>query len=279
MMPWCPKCRCEYEDGVMRCADCDVELVTREEDIVDWQLLVKAKRQEDVDEVIEYLEYSGMEKVMYEAMEDEETEESLIAIYVIAKDMEKARKYLQGYMINKAAEKQEAEAELEEEEEDEPINEYETENFQDDTLVKDLKSSMYTFGIVGVALLVVSVLTFMEIITISFSDRYLFSGLMFVIAIAFIGIAINSGKRISSEAAHMTNRDRSISDMLTWFEDKYDIKSYLVKADWYEDGMDEGAIYYKMMDQLKDNLAKQFPDKDQKIVNSAAEIIFEKMMS
>ncbi len=43
--------------------------------------------------------------------------------------------------------------------------------------------------------------------------------------------------------------------------------------------MDEGAIYYKMMDQLKDNLAKQFPDKDQKIVNSAAEIIFEKMMS
>ncbi len=136
----------------------------------------------------------------------------------------KARKYLQGYMINKAAEKQEAEAELEEEEEDEPINEYETENFQDDTLVKDLKSSTYTFGIVGVALLVVSVLTFMEIITISFSDRYLFSGLMFVIAIAFIGIAINSGKRISSEAAHMTNRDRSISDMLIWFEDKYDIK-------------------------------------------------------
>ncbi len=91
-MPWCPKCRCEYEDGVMRCADCDVELVTHEEDIVDWQLLVKAKRQEDVDEVMEYLKYSGMEKVMYEAMEDEETEESLIAIYVIANDMEKSTK-------------------------------------------------------------------------------------------------------------------------------------------------------------------------------------------
>ncbi|QUI24347.1 hypothetical protein HZI73_19505 [Vallitalea pronyensis] len=277
-MPWCPKCSCEYEDGVLRCADCDVDLVSREEDIVDWQLLVKAKRQEDADEVMDYLKYSGMEKVNHEVVEDEEMEESMIAIYVSAKDMEKARKCLKGYMMSKAVEKQEAEAEQEDDEE-EIVNAYETENFQDDTLVKDLKSSTYTFGIVGVALLIASVLTFTEVITISFSDRYLFSGLMLVIALSFIGVAIHSGKRISSETAHMTNRDQSISDMLSWFETNHDPQSYLTASAWYQEGMDEGAIYYKMMDQLKEEMSKQFPDKEQKIVNSAAEIIFEKMMN
>ena len=26
-MPWCPKCKCEYREGITECADCKVALV------------------------------------------------------------------------------------------------------------------------------------------------------------------------------------------------------------------------------------------------------------
>ena len=26
-MPWCPKCKCEYKDGITECADCKIPLV------------------------------------------------------------------------------------------------------------------------------------------------------------------------------------------------------------------------------------------------------------
>lgn len=278
MMPWCPKCKCEYEEGVMRCADCDVELVDSVEEIVDWRILVKVKEQKDVDEIIEYLHYSGIEEIQQDKMADEEGE-AFIALSVLSQDQKKARQCLHGYMLTKIEEKKEAETEEDEDEEVELINEYETEDFGDDTMVKDLKSSVYTFGLVGAGLVVVSILSFTEVVKISFSDKYLFSGLMLVIGIAFIGIAINSKKRVGKEEAHMSNRDQTISNMLTWFEESYDLDSYLIEAEWYDKDMDEGEIYYKMMDQLKRVIAKAFPDVEQKMVNSAAEIIFEKMMN
>lgn len=275
-MPWCPKCKCEYEEDVQLCADCKVELVEKLEDFVLWKVLVKARKEEDAREVVEYLEYSGIEKIKYEVIQNEE-EESLFAISASEKEVDIAMKYLKGYMMNKAIENQDEEED--EEEEEDIVNEYETEEYNDDTLVKDLKSSAYTFGFVGVGMLVVSVLVFLEIITIGFTNRYLFSGLMFVMSIAFIIIAINSATRINKEAENITNRDSSINKIVEWFGSNYELEHFANKFDLDIDGLDEGAIYYMVMDKLKEVISKEFVDMDMKIVNSAAEIIYEKIMS
>lgn len=34
-MPWCPKCREEYIDGIMLCSECEVELVDKLEEVVE----------------------------------------------------------------------------------------------------------------------------------------------------------------------------------------------------------------------------------------------------
>lgn len=52
-MPWCPKCKCEYKEGITECADCKVPLVD----------------EFTVDEPVEEAIYQ------YEAVSEEETEE------------------------------------------------------------------------------------------------------------------------------------------------------------------------------------------------------------
>ena len=52
-MPWCPKCKCEYKEGITECADCKVPLVD----------------EFPVDEPVEEAIYQ------YEAVSEEETEE------------------------------------------------------------------------------------------------------------------------------------------------------------------------------------------------------------
>ncbi len=39
-MPWCPNCRVEYREGYKTCSDCNIELVTESEPIVENSGLV-----------------------------------------------------------------------------------------------------------------------------------------------------------------------------------------------------------------------------------------------
>ncbi|GMQ55631.1 hypothetical protein AN1V17_00230 [Vallitalea sediminicola] len=277
-MPWCPKCKCEYEEGVKLCADCKIELVDSLEDIIEWKPLIKTTEEDQANQVKEYLEYSGIKNVKYEKVEDEEVEEEnqyYYAIFVTEKELDESIKFLKGYMISKSQE--EREQEDEDEEEEEITNEYETENYNDDTALKDLKSSVYTFGVIGMALVVVSILSFLEILVINFSNKYLFSGLLLAIGIAFIIVAISSAKRINNESSKITNRDSDINKILEWFGNNYNINDFADKYQLNLEDLDEGAIYYMVMDKLKSIIGNRFVEMDKKIVNTASEIIYEKM--
>ena len=61
-MPWCPKCKYEYVDGITKCADCGSDLVENlpeemEEPVSDFSLFVP----EEVKEALENAE-NGEEK-------------------------------------------------------------------------------------------------------------------------------------------------------------------------------------------------------------------------
>ncbi|GKX31304.1 hypothetical protein SH1V18_37840 [Vallitalea longa] len=274
-MPWCPKCKCEYEEGVKLCADCKVELVDSLDDIVEWRTLIKANKEEQAVELKEYLEYSGVQEVKYEKIEDEEEENGYyFSILVTDKEIDESIKYLKGYMLTKAKDKKDEDLE---DDEEEVTNEYETEDYKDDTKLKDLKSSVYSFGIIGAVLLVGGILAMTEVITISFSNKYLFSGIILAVGIAFIIIAINSATRVGKETKTITHRDSSIDRIIEWFGDNYSLDDFAKKHDMNLQDMDEGDIYYIVMDKLKEIISAQFVEMDKKLVNTAAEIIFEKM--
>jgi hypothetical protein len=270
VMPWCPKCKSEYEEGVLICADCKVDLVNNLSDIENWQVIINAKEVKDAIEVVDYLKYAGIEKVKYE--EVRENEEHFFTIAVASKEVDRALKFLKGYMYNKAEENQQ-----DTEEEEEIENEYESENYKDDTTLNDLKSSIYSFGFVGIAAIIISVLSFIEVLHISFSNKYLFSGLLMVIGITFIIIAINSAKRINKEKQKISDRDNQIDNILKWFGNNYDYNYFQEKYGINLDQYDEGATYYIVVDKLKEEISKEFVDVDIKIINTVAELIYEKM--
>ena len=75
-MPWCPKCKNEYREGIKVCADCGTEL------IIDWKevkmspvlLLDKADATE---RLIEFMKYEGISQVEATDLEDGSTQISV----------------------------------------------------------------------------------------------------------------------------------------------------------------------------------------------------------
>ena len=96
---WCPKCKIEYREGITVCADCGTELV---EELVNLVDICEIKGEEPANEMIEFLQYSGIKKVRKEWMEETES----FRLMVDMKDVQKAEKIVHGYLLGKAEEKQ-----------------------------------------------------------------------------------------------------------------------------------------------------------------------------
>ena len=69
-MPWCPKCKNEYRDGVTVCADCGCELVDSLEEVERVKLYFG--EEEQLNAMKEFLEYNGIEGIALRFDEDEE---------------------------------------------------------------------------------------------------------------------------------------------------------------------------------------------------------------
>jgi hypothetical protein len=62
-MPWCPKCKTEYQEGYTQCKDCKVELVEELEDLEEAMEFVPFYQAEDektADKLASFFEYSGI---------------------------------------------------------------------------------------------------------------------------------------------------------------------------------------------------------------------------
>ena len=94
-MPWCPKCKNEYREGITVCADCGTPLV---DDIVE-EIVKKEVFSTPVEELAErfkaFLEYSNIQSGSYEYIEEKES----FVFYVGEKDLKQAKKLFKGFAI------------------------------------------------------------------------------------------------------------------------------------------------------------------------------------
>lgn len=72
-MPFCPKCKNEYEAGVITCADCGAELV-EELAYIDMKLIYSFKSERVLNRFLEYLDYSKIETLTNENPDNGEFE-------------------------------------------------------------------------------------------------------------------------------------------------------------------------------------------------------------
>ena len=71
---WCPKCKTEYRDGITECADCGAKLVERDE-LSDNVNVCEINDEASADEILEYLQYSGVKTAAKEEDSENQSEQ------------------------------------------------------------------------------------------------------------------------------------------------------------------------------------------------------------
>lgn len=94
-MPWCPKCKTEYREGITVCADCKTELVAEYkeallQDATEMLVKVDAEHQMFVKKLHDFLEYSKIPSVILK-------EGDMISVYVSSENYYQAKKCFKAF--------------------------------------------------------------------------------------------------------------------------------------------------------------------------------------
>lgn len=75
-MPWCPKCKTEYYEGVKVCSECGSELVASLDDVPEMKQLVEGEK-EQMERLFQFLQYNKIQSATIDYQE--ETEDYLVS--------------------------------------------------------------------------------------------------------------------------------------------------------------------------------------------------------
>ena len=290
-MPWCPKCRNEYREGITVCAECKVELVERLEDIPKQAFIFGAK--EKMERLQGFLAY---EKIETELQYNET--ENTYQLCAADEDMKAAVKATQVFLQQELSQETEAEedetqteetdsetaAETEEavtvqEEmtasEDKPAKENPTAGnderksyhaYQDSaTKAEDNRSSAYTLLVVGGIGFVLDILVFLGVLPVyqnAGMTKYLVCGVMgamFILFIVFGFVSMRTSKILLVKAK---TENSLLSEMTKWCESN-------LSKEKIDEGLFEGEElleeqkYFKRAERMKELISDKFLNLDE----------------
>lgn len=260
-MAYCPKCKTEYEDHVEECVDCLVPLVDNLEDSVYMKPLIAVKKA-DLDEMLKYLEYSGISPV------ETEEQDNGIMILVDQEQYEDAVAYVRVYVNEHMDDTSE---------EDYYFDEYEVEIVDTENKVADMRSTVYTFGFIGVACVAVAVLNYVDVIKLAGFNKMMLLVVLGVLGLVFIGIAVKTASGISGASEVGKEKERLIEEIFKWYTTSHDMTSFYHSHKIKTNDVDEGALYFYVFDILKKEVSRQYPDAPDSIVNAAVERVYDEI--
>lgn len=291
-MPWCPKCRTEYREGITVCADCKVELVAEYKDALlqdATEMLVKvdAEHQMFVKKMHDFLEYSGIASVVL-------NEGDMIGVYVAPSDYKQAKKCFKAFysvetemVLQQAAENAFMKGEEfdyfgdddNEEETDEDTNAalgYEaitpnasasvSESTENETYTsaaakyEDYHSSGVTFVVLGVLGVGFALLNFMDVISLFGSGFSCF--VLFVIFGIFLILGIFSFTKADQLKELAENEKKLVAEANEWMEKNFSADMLVCLNE--EEASSENIkpkeiLYMDCLDQLVESLLAAFP--------------------
>lgn len=294
-MPWCPKCKMEYKEGITVCSDCKVELVDNLTDEVTYLTLAKAEDEAFLKKFQAYLEYSKIpSNVTY-------LEEELIhSIEVPEEQLDEAKKLFQAFyrvesekklaeaakqanassteeledatnsmpeevsdMNEDCGETDDLEAENaandEEDAEEDPYSVYHTEGgtyeMKSDRY-KDNKSTAWMFLFFGIAGLIFVALNLLDVIHYLSVISCIFMAIVFVI---FFFIAYVSFKK-ANELATQVDAEEELTKNINEYLVSHITKEYLESI--RDHSVNDEINYFHTMQIIKENLTKEFGAQD-----------------
>lgn len=293
-MPWCPKCKTEYREGITVCADCKVELVAEYKDALlqdATEMLVKvdAEHQMFVKKMHDFLEYSGIPSVVL-------TEGDMIGVYVAPENYKQAKKCFKAFYsvetelvsLQQAAETAFMKGEEfdyfgEEDGEEDESTDATTADFFDDrqkttasgsdetnkekytsaaTKYEDYRSSGVTFTVLGVLGVGFALLNFIDVIDLFGNNFSCF--VLFAVFGIFLALGIFSFSKADQLKESAENEKKLVAEANEWMEKNFSL-DMLVSLDDNGENTSDGLrpkeiLYMDCIDKLVERLLEAFPD-------------------
>ena len=300
-MPWCPKCKNEYREGITVCTDCGCALV--EEEQFDNQTSLIFGEEEQMTSLKKFLEFNKIEGVSLQYDEQEEVYEVLVREQDMKKASRITRIFLEQENARKLKEKNASEGEESEHtalkemisqgtilektvsEEKNPDNEELLQRAADELSsgvyknsadrAEDNKSSAWTLLLVGSVGLLAMILGIVGVLPFSIGNPYMFYGVMSTVFLLFIIMGVVSMKNAKIFAKKAESENTLRETLMKWCEESLNadaIDAELGVANGRNEAdneeIAEEVLYFKRYEKLKAKLNHQFMNLDQSFLEN-----------
>lgn len=273
-MPWCPKCKNEYREGITICADCGCELMEEysSTDTNDKVTLIFGE-EDQMYALKKFLEYNGLEDVHIRYDSEEEVYELLVS------EADKGKASRIAYMfLEKEAEQQAGKTPDEPDTEDRDTSHG---IYQDSAeRAQDNRSSAWVLLLVGGAGMAVMILGMMGVLPINLTgnNKYMVYGVMTALFLLFIVMGVISMKnsRIFAKKAESENSLRET--LRKWCQESLDPENLDAELLLGEDVTDE-VLYFKRFEKMKEKLNHQFVNLDQAFLENFIDEIYDSVFN
>ena len=234
-MPWCPKCKCEYREGITECVDCKIALVD----------------ELPPDSENPYLEENQMQQMEQWVLE--ETEEPVVADAEQDVDIETK---IRNARMSAATD---------------PVRVYQDKKSK----AEDFKSSAYTLIIVGTIGIIALVLLELGVFPFSLAapGKYITYGVMGTMFLIFIIMGFSSFKSSKKYADEAKTEDDLTSRIKSWALENVTKESIVKKAALPEQMPDE-VKYFKYFELIKNAIKAEFGDMNASYLESLCEELY-----
>lgn len=263
-MAWCPKCEEEYENHITECAACKVELVNSLEEVSHERILMVLETEDEVDKVLEFLDYSGIQT----AKQQETTSEAGIDAFLITVDEAEwgsAQRFMQGYALVEKEDK---------DYEDYYFDKYKTIDVESESQLAEIKSSYLSFIGLGALILVAGVINLLKIASFLTGNLPIVFSVMGII---FITIGIYTRLTMTKKVSQVGTIKESFEELYKWYVTAYPVESFFDRHQVDTSGLDEGVRYFTLMDLIIEECATTTLTENEELVNTVAERIYAKL--
>lgn len=236
-MPWCPKCKCEYREGITECADCKVLLVDELPPDGENPYSEEAQMQQMEQWVLEETEESVDENVEAEQELDIETKIRNVG-------MKATTDSVRVYQDKKSK-------------------------------AEDFKSSAYTLIIVGAIGIIALILLELGVFPFSIAGpgKYITYGVMGAMFLIFIIMGFSSFKSSKKYEAEAKTEDDLTTRIKNWTLENVTKESIVKKAALPVEMPDE-IKYFKYFELLKNAIKAEFGDINASYLESLCEELY-----
>lgn len=263
-MPWCPKCKNEYREGVTVCADCGCPLISDGE--MQNRSAVLFGEREELEKLKEFLEYNSITSSQIEFDENDQVYE----LFVAPEDHDDAMKFARVFVFENAKEElKDEEKEENEESSGSRLSVYES----NEEKAKENKSSAIVLFAVGILGILFLLLCFFGVIPFRFREFvYIVMGAFFLILIVLGIISMVNSGRLSKSA----NSENDLTDSIRkWCLETFDASE--IDREVLDGETDESILYFKRTQWMKDKIRTQFVNLDEAFLDYFLDNIYDEI--